>query len=191
MFTRQKIRRMVFIYFNFNKILTHANPIDRMHVNARENEVLITFLPALFFSFQQECFTSGNTWDKASNVKNRTKTSYDVMHVGQGMPNKVSYRPPGTWSIIGHSTINIHPASNVGTLLTDRKNHVAARLDSSFFFSFLTNRRASSSRPLASDVSWWVWTGRQENSWSRRDVTRSNPPYCSRVSSQLFPLHHV
>ena len=103
MFTRQKIRRMVFIYFNFNKILTHANPIDRMHVNARENEVLITFLPALFFSFQQECFTSGNTWDKASNVKNRTKTSYDVMHVGRGMPNKVSYRPP---DMIDHRTLD-------------------------------------------------------------------------------------
>ena len=25
----------------------------------------------------------------------------------------------------------------------------------------------------------------------RRDVTRSNPPYCSRVFSQLFPLCHV
>ena len=39
---------MVFIYFHFIKILTHANVIDRMHVNARENELLITFLPALF-----------------------------------------------------------------------------------------------------------------------------------------------
>ena len=29
------------------------------------------------------------------------------------------------------------------------------------------------------------------NSRSRRDVTRSNPPYCSRVFSQLFPLYHV
>ena len=27
-----------------------------------------------------------------------------------------------------------------------------------------------------------------EHSWSRRDVTRWNPPYCSRVSSQRFPL---
>ena len=48
MFTSQKIGRMVFIYFNFNKILTHANAIDRMHMNARKNELLITFLPALF-----------------------------------------------------------------------------------------------------------------------------------------------
>ena len=48
MFTSQKIGKMVFIYFNYNKILTHANAIDRMHVNARENELLKTFLPALF-----------------------------------------------------------------------------------------------------------------------------------------------
>ena len=48
MFTSQKIGRMVFIYFYFDKILTHANAIDRIHVNARENELLITFLPALF-----------------------------------------------------------------------------------------------------------------------------------------------
>ena len=48
MFTSQKIGRMVFIYFNFDKILTHANAIDRMHVNACENELLMTFLPALF-----------------------------------------------------------------------------------------------------------------------------------------------
>ena len=70
---------MVFIYFNFDKILTHANAIDRMHVNARENELLITLLPALILVFNKN-FTSGNTWDKASNVKNRTKTLYDVMH---------------------------------------------------------------------------------------------------------------
>ena len=44
----QKIGMIIFIYFNFDKILTHANAIDRMHVNARENELLITFLPALF-----------------------------------------------------------------------------------------------------------------------------------------------
>ena len=49
MFTSQKIGRMVFIDFYFDKILTHANAIDRIHVNARENELLITFLPALFF----------------------------------------------------------------------------------------------------------------------------------------------
>ena len=53
MFTSQKIGRMVFIYFNFDKILTHANAIDRMHVNARENELLITFLPALFLVFNK------------------------------------------------------------------------------------------------------------------------------------------
>ena len=35
MFTSKKIGRMVFIYFYFDKILTHANAIDRMHVNAR------------------------------------------------------------------------------------------------------------------------------------------------------------
>ena len=29
------------------------------------------------------------------------------------------------------------------------------------------------------------------DSRSRCDVTRSNPPYCSRVSSQLFPLYHA
>ena len=53
MFTSQKIGRMVFIYFNFDTILTHANAIDRMHVNARENELLITFLPALFLVFNK------------------------------------------------------------------------------------------------------------------------------------------
>ena len=47
MFTSQKIGRIVFIYFYFDNILTHANVIDRMHVNARENELLITFLLAL------------------------------------------------------------------------------------------------------------------------------------------------
>ena len=55
MFTSQKIGRTVFIYFYFDKILTHANAIDKMHVNARENE-LITFLPALFqFSTRLFC----------------------------------------------------------------------------------------------------------------------------------------
>ena len=44
-----------------------------------------------------------NPGDKASNVKNRTKTLYDVMHVGQGMPNKVSYRPP---DMIDHRTLD-------------------------------------------------------------------------------------
>ena len=37
-----------FHFFYFDKILTHANAIDRMHVNARENGLLITFLPTLF-----------------------------------------------------------------------------------------------------------------------------------------------
>ena len=43
---------------------------------------------------------------------------------------------------------NRQRASNVCTLLVDHNEHVAARLD-----SFLTDRRTSLSRPLASDVS--------------------------------------
>ena len=34
-------------------------------------------------------------------------------------------------------------------------------------------------------------TSFQSHSRSRCDVTRLNLPYCSRVSSQLFPLYHV
>ena len=41
MFTSQKITGMVFSYFYFDKILTHANAIDGMHVIAHENELLI------------------------------------------------------------------------------------------------------------------------------------------------------
>ena len=101
LFTSQKIGGMVFAYSYFDKILTHANAIDGMDVIACENELLINFLPALFFIFQRKCFASGNTCDKASNVKNRTKTSYDVRHVGQRMPDKVCYRPP---DMIDHRT---------------------------------------------------------------------------------------
>ena len=103
MFTSQKIGRMVFIYFHFDKILTHANAIDRMHVNAREKWTPHNFLACTFFSFQQGCSTNDNTWNKASIVKNITKTSYDVMHVGQGMSNEVSYRPP---DMIDHRTLD-------------------------------------------------------------------------------------
>ena len=53
MFTSQKIGRMVFIWFYFDKILIHANAIDRIHVNARENEPLITVLSALFLVFNK------------------------------------------------------------------------------------------------------------------------------------------
>ena len=56
MLTSQKIGRMVLIYFYFDKILTHANAIDRMRVNAGENGLLITFLPALFLAFNKSVF---------------------------------------------------------------------------------------------------------------------------------------
>ena len=57
-----------------------------------------------FLSFQQECFTRGNMWDKASNVKNRKKHRMtSCMHVGQGVPTKVSYRPP---VMIDHRTLD-------------------------------------------------------------------------------------
>ena len=106
MFTSQKIGRMVFSYFNFDKILTHANAIDGTHawLHTKINSSWISYWH--FFIFQQKCLASGNTCNKASNVKNRTKTSYDVTHVGQRMPDKVCYRPP---DLIDHRTLDDNP----------------------------------------------------------------------------------
>ena len=106
------IGRMIFICFYFDQILTYANAIDRMHVIACENKPLI-FLAALFFSFQQEFFTSGNTWDKASNVKNRTKKHRITSCMWDTGCSTKSVIDHGTWSIIGHSTILIFQISNL------------------------------------------------------------------------------
>ena len=48
----------------------------------------------------------------------------------------------------------------------------------------------SFSLPLLSSSAVHHETAR-DYSQSRRDVTSFNPPYCCRVSSQLFPLYHV
>ena len=48
MFTSQKIR-WILIDFYFDKLSTHANAFDGMHENARENELVINFLPVLFY----------------------------------------------------------------------------------------------------------------------------------------------
>ena len=53
MFTSQNIVGMVFIYLYFDKILSHANATNGMHVNARENKLLINFLPAFFYFFNK------------------------------------------------------------------------------------------------------------------------------------------
>ena len=93
-------------WFSFILISTKYWPMLTQLTGSRECTQKWTphnFLACTFFSFQQECFTSGNTWDKASNVKNRTKTLYDVKHVGRGMPSKVSYRPP---DMIDHRTLD-------------------------------------------------------------------------------------
>ena len=57
--------------------------------------------------FHQELSISGNAWDKAWKAKNKTKM-HGVMHVAQGMPSKVTYRPP---DIVNHRTLDDIPSN--------------------------------------------------------------------------------
>ena len=104
MFTSQKIGRMVFIYFYFDKILTHANAIDRMHVNADENELFISFLPALFSVFNKNVLQAVTRETKLQMLKIEQKHRMTSCTWGGECPTKsvIDHR---TWSIIGHSTI--------------------------------------------------------------------------------------
>ena len=106
MFTSQKIGRMVFIYFYFDKILTHAKAIDRIHVNARENEVLITFLPALFLVFNKNAPQAATRETRLPMLKIEQKDRMTSCTWGRGCLTKsvIDHR---TWWIIGHSTSTI------------------------------------------------------------------------------------
>ena len=106
MFTSRKFGRMVFICFYFDKILTHANAIDRMHVNARENEPLITFLAALFLVFNNNFLQAATRETRLQMWNIEQKHRMTSCTWGRGCPTKsvIDHR---TWSIIGHSTISI------------------------------------------------------------------------------------
>ena len=102
MFTSQKIGRMVFSYFNFDKYWPMLTQLTgRTWLHTKINSSWISYWH--FFIFQQKFYASGNTCNKASNIKNRTKTSHDVRHMGQRMPDKVCYRPP---DMIDHRTLD-------------------------------------------------------------------------------------
>ena len=107
MFTSQKIGRMVFIYFYFDKTLTHADAIDRMHVNARKNELLINFLPALILVFNKNVLQAATRETRLQMLKIEQKHHMTSCTWGRGCPTKsvIDHR---TWSIIGHSTIHIN-----------------------------------------------------------------------------------
>ena len=71
-----------------------------MHVNARENEPLITFLAVLFSVFNKNFLQAATRETRLQMLKIEQKHR---MHVGQGMPNKVSYQPP---DMIDHRTLD-------------------------------------------------------------------------------------
>ena len=99
MLTSQKIGRMVFIYFYFDKILTHANAIDRMHLNARENGLLITFLPALFVAFNKNVLQAVTRETRLQMLKIKQKHRMTSCTWGGEYPTK-SVIDNRTWSIV-------------------------------------------------------------------------------------------
>ena len=126
MFTSQRIGRMVFIYFYVDKILTHANAIDRMHVNARRNELLITFLACTFIVFNKNVLQAATRETRLQMLRIEHKHGMTSCTWGRRCPTKsvIDHR---TWSIIGHSTISFlflsHEWKSLpNRLMSDKKN---------------------------------------------------------------------
>ena len=106
MSTSQKIGRMVFIYFYFDKILTHANAVDRMHCECTRKWTPHNFLACTFLVFNNNAPQVATREARLQMLKIEQKHRMTSCTWGRGCQTK-SVSDHRTWSIIGHSTIHL------------------------------------------------------------------------------------